>query len=37
MLRMCHRLKMPNLKLKTNPKQLLGSLLLDIVLSGAMP
>jgi hypothetical protein len=28
----CCRVKLPNLKLKTRPKQLLGSLPLDIVL-----
>jgi hypothetical protein len=29
---LCRRLKLPNLKLKARPKQLLGSLLLDIAL-----
>jgi hypothetical protein len=29
---LCYRVKLPNLKLKTWPEQLLGSLLLDIVL-----
>jgi hypothetical protein len=30
---LCYGVKLPNLKLKTRPKQLLGSLPLDIVLS----
>jgi hypothetical protein len=29
---LCYGVKLPNLKLKTRPKQLLGSLLLDITL-----
>jgi len=29
---LCYGVKLPNLKLKTLPKQLLGSLLLDVVL-----
>jgi hypothetical protein len=30
----CYQVKLPNLKLKTRPKQLLGSFPLDIVLHG---
>jgi hypothetical protein len=32
----CYRVKLPNLKLKIRPKQLLGSLPLDIALPGAV-
>jgi hypothetical protein len=31
---LCYRVKLPNLKLKTRPEQLLGYLLLDIMLRG---
>ncbi len=31
---LCYEVKLPNLKLKTWPKQLLGSLPIDIVLPG---